>query len=199
MRSQQSKISGFTLLEVLVAISVFSMIAIVSYTTLDTYIDHRQRLSTHYGKLERLQRLFILLERDIQFIVNRKVRLASVILPAVMSGEGDVFLTVSVAEADINSASGTRLKRVQWRLEDREMIRASSDVLDHDGDIEASELVVSEEVDDIELSYLMYDPNRGVEIKSKLSQNEFPDGIEVNLTLESGEHYRRVFSIAKGG
>ncbi|MCP4007940.1 MAG: prepilin-type N-terminal cleavage/methylation domain-containing protein, partial [Proteobacteria bacterium] len=40
---------GFTLLEVLVAIGIFSVVAMVSYSTLDSYLDQRERLTVHYA------------------------------------------------------------------------------------------------------------------------------------------------------
>ena len=128
MRHNQRQ-SGFTLLEVLVAIAVFSVVAMVSYTTLDTYLDQRARLTQHYGKLERLQRLFILLERDIQYTLNRMVRDGGDWLPAMMSAEGDAFISMTVALPDMENPTGIALKRVQWRLEGRELYRAQWDVL----------------------------------------------------------------------
>lgn len=187
---------GFTLLEVLVSIAIFSMLAIISYTTLDTYIDQRERLTEHYGKLERLQRVFILLERDIQFMVNRKRRNGSDIEAAILSKNQDMLLTLTVTQPDFDNQTGASLKRVQWRLEDKEMVRASWQILDHDGQVEPSEFVVSDEVDKIELDYLYYDKSQGIDKTSSLKDDAFPDGIEINLWLESGEQYRRVFSIA---
>ena len=125
--------AGFTLLEVLVAIGVFSVVAMVSYTTLDTYLDQRERLTVHYGRLERLQRLFILLERDIQYAANRSVRIGGDIEPAVSGPEGKALLSMTVAQADVNSPTGVSLKRVEWRQEGTELIRAQWDVLDHPG------------------------------------------------------------------
>lgn len=190
--------TGFTLLEVLVAIAVFSMVALVSYGTLDTYLDHRERLTEHYGKLERLQRLFIMLERDIQFIINRKVRDGGDFLPAVMSADGDAFITMTVAVPDLNNATGVQLKRVQWRMDGEEMVRAQWDVLDQDGNVEPSEMVISDEIEEIELNYYFYDVRSGVSSDSSLDKDQFPDGIEVNIQLVSGESYRRVFALARG-
>lgn len=192
------KQAGFTLLEVLVSIAVFSMIAIISYSTLDTYIDHRERLGAHYGKLERLQRLFILLERDTQFIINRTVRDGGDNLAAVMSADGKAFITMTVAEADANSPTEVALKRVQWRLEGKEMIRAVWDVLDQNGNVEPSELLVSDEVEDVELNYFFYDGQGGMARKSNLSEDDYPNGIELTIKLISGEQYRRIYGVSGG-
>jgi len=189
---------GFTLLEVLVAIGVFSMVAMVSYTTLDTYLDQRERLTVHYGKLERLQRLFILLERDIQFVAGRKVRDGGDDLQAaILSKNNDALITMTVAQADLQSATGVSLKRVQWRLEGKELIRAQWDILDQRGNLEPAELLVNDEIEDIEFNYMLQSSNQSMDVKSRLDGDDFPNGIELIIKLSSGERYRRVFAIAQ--
>ena len=198
MKTRLPKQSGFTLLEVLVSIAVFSMVALVSYSTLDTYIDHRERLNTHYGKLDRLQRMFILLERDIQFAVNRRVRIGGDTEAAIKSSDGDELISLTVATADIENPTGVALKRAQWRLEGTEMIRAEWAVLDHTGNIEATELVISDEIEELELTYLFYDDQGGLDTKSSLDDDDYPQGVEVIIKLVSGEQYRRVFGVSGG-
>jgi general secretion pathway protein J len=193
------KLSGFTLLEVLVAIGIFSVVAIVSYTTLDSYLDQRERLTVHYAKFERLQRLFLLLERDIQFIVGRTVRDGGDIKPAIDSAQGDMLIGMTVAQPDVQSAAGVSLKRVEWRLEGNELIRYQWSTLDHNGNIKPAQLLVSDEIQNVELDYLFYTPNQGLDSKDKLEPDEFPGGVELNITLISGGLYRRVFAIAQGG
>lgn len=190
---------GFTLLEVLVSISVFSMVAIVSYTTLDTYMAQRERLSGFYGKLERVQRLFILMERDIQFMTRRKVRVGSDLQAALVSNDGDALMSMTVAEPDFRGVSGVVLKRVQWRLDGNELIRAEWTVLDQADQQESVERVISDEIEDIKINYLLYQPGQELETTADLRNGRYPDGVEVIISLAEGETYRRVFGTAIGG
>ena len=64
---------------------------------------------------------------------------------------------------------------------------------------EPSELLVSDEVDDVDLSYLSYDVRSGVSSDSSLDAEQMPDGVEITIALTSGETYRRVFAVAGGG
>ena len=194
----KAAVMGFTLLEMLVAIGIFSVVAMVSYTTLDTYLDQRERLTVHYGRLERLQRLFILLERDIQFAANRAVRIGGDLKPAIEGSDGDSLVRMTVAQADMNNPTGVALKRVQWRLEGKELIRAQWGILDHEDRLEPSEVLISDEVDDMELSFWFYTPERGVDTRTSLEAGEFPAGIEVAITLDGGVEVRRLFALAKG-
>ena len=191
--------SGFTLLEVLVAIGIFSVVAIISYTTLDTYIDQRERLTSHYARLERLQRLFILLERDIQFSVGREVRVGDELQPAMISKQDHILIALTIAQADVRNASGVSLKRVEWERNGNELIRSQWDVLDHTGTIQPTRLLVSDDLADIEFSYLIYSRNQGLETSDSLDSDQRPAGVELNVTLKSGGSYRRVFTVAQGG
>jgi general secretion pathway protein J len=191
--------SGFTLLEVLVAIGIFSVVAIISYSTLDTYLDQRERLTSHYGKLERLQRLFILLQRDIQFSVGRKVRNGGELQPAMLSAQGDALITMTVAQADVQSVAGVSFKRVEWQLDGHELVRSQWNVLDHTGNIEPARLLVSDEIANMEINYLMFTQNQGLDSSDSLSADQLPAGIELKVTLISGGSYRRVFAIARDG
>jgi general secretion pathway protein J len=191
--------SGFTLLEVLVAIGIFSVVAIISYSTLDTYLDQRERLTSHYGKLERLQRLFILLQRDIQFSVGRKVRNGGELQPAMLSAQGDALITMTVAQVDVQSVVGVSLKRVEWQLDNHELVRSQWNVLDHTGNIEPARLLVSDEIANMEINYLLYSQNQSLDISDSLGADQRPAGIELNVTLISGGSYRRVFAIARDG
>ena len=197
--SKRKRVLGFTLLEVLVSISVFSMVAIISYTTLDTYIEQRERLSGFYGKLERVQRLFIMMERDIQFMTRRKVRVRGDLQGALLSNDGDALMTMTVAEPDFRGVSGVVLKRVQWQLDGRELIRSEWTVLDQADQQDPVERVTSDEIEDIEINYLLYQPGQELESTAELRNGQYPDGVEVIITLAEGETYRRVFGTAIGG
>lgn len=194
----RNRSSGFTLLEVLVAIGVFSVVAMISYTALDTYLEQRERLTVHYAKLERLQRLFLMLERDLQSIARRPVREDGDLKPAVTSDADGALIAMTVAQPDLLSVTGFRLKRVAWRLDGEELIRSEWDNLDHNGTIEPRELLVDDGLSAIDFNYLIFSPGRGVESETGLDPDQFPSGIEVDVKLKTGEEYRRVIAISQG-
>ncbi len=191
---------GFTLIEILVAIAIFSVIAVISFSTLDTYIDHRERLVNHYGKLQKLQRLFILVERDLQFIVNRPVRSeGGGEEESVLVGEDGELIRITVSQPDTQAPTGVSLSRVAWRLDGDELIRVSWNVLDRTSATEPYETIIDNGIEEIELKFFFYDAAQGgVEEKAAESTNDLPDGVEMELTLEDGKTYRRVFEVAKG-
>ncbi len=65
---------GMTLLEVLIALSIFALIGVASYRVLFSVIDANERTSNHSVKLRQLQRVITLIDADIQHLIDRPVR-----------------------------------------------------------------------------------------------------------------------------
>lgn len=66
---------GFTLLEVLIAIAVFSLISLSSFTIFDSVLKGDQTSKNKSERHNELQRAFLLIERDITQIARRSARL----------------------------------------------------------------------------------------------------------------------------
>jgi general secretion pathway protein J len=69
------KSAGFTLLEVLIAIAIFSVISLSSFTLFDTVLNADEKSQTRSQRQNELQRAFILIERDFLQIARRSIRL----------------------------------------------------------------------------------------------------------------------------
>ncbi len=67
---------GFTLLEVLVAIGIFSIIGLSSYHVLELVISSGATTAIHSQTLSRLQRAMLLIGNDLEQVVDRPVRYA---------------------------------------------------------------------------------------------------------------------------
>lgn len=65
---------GFTLLEVLVAISIFALIGVASYRVLSSVMLTDERLAQRSEELRRANRAFWILQQDLEQIVARNVR-----------------------------------------------------------------------------------------------------------------------------
>jgi general secretion pathway protein J len=69
------KNKGFTLLEVLIAIAIFSMISLSSFTIFNTVLKSNESSKIHTERVNELQRGFLLIERDLLQIAKRSIRL----------------------------------------------------------------------------------------------------------------------------
>lgn len=66
---------GFTLLEVLIAIAIFSLISLSSFTIFDTVLSGDKKAKKRSERHNELQQAFIIIERDIIQIARRSIRI----------------------------------------------------------------------------------------------------------------------------
>ena len=59
------RIHGFTLVEMLVAMGIFAIIAVISYSGLSQFLQNRDVLKQRTNQLHRLQPTMVLLEQDL--------------------------------------------------------------------------------------------------------------------------------------
>jgi general secretion pathway protein J len=67
--------SGFTLLEVLIAIAIFSVVSLASFTIFDTVLRGDENSKIRSERQNELQRAFLLMERDFTQIAKRTMRI----------------------------------------------------------------------------------------------------------------------------
>ena len=65
---------GFTLLEVLIAVSITAMIGVASTQLLSNVIDSKQASEVRSEQLVSLQRFNMVVSRDIEQLINRSIR-----------------------------------------------------------------------------------------------------------------------------
>ncbi|TKB56221.1 type II secretion system minor pseudopilin GspJ [Ferrimonas aestuarii] len=70
----RTKASGFTLLEMLLAIAVFAMLAVATSAVLSNVLDISESSKQHHTRLKDMQRAMSIIQRDIEQMVMRPVR-----------------------------------------------------------------------------------------------------------------------------
>lgn len=71
------KQQGFTLLEVLIAIAIFAIVSLASFSIFDTIITSEEKSTERMSHMNEIQRAFMLMERDFLQISKRSLRLES--------------------------------------------------------------------------------------------------------------------------
>ena len=66
---------GFTLLEVIIAIAIFAVIGLTSFSIFDTVLQSDERSKSQSARMNELQKAFLIIERDINQISKRSMRL----------------------------------------------------------------------------------------------------------------------------
>ena len=65
---------GFTLLELLIALAIFGLLSVMSYSGLTSVLDQHARTDAAADRLGELQKIYLLMQRDFEQIVARPVR-----------------------------------------------------------------------------------------------------------------------------
>lgn len=115
------RMCGFTLLEVLIAVSITAMIGVGATQLLSNVIDSRRAIDIKADQLASLQRFNMVVSRDIEQIINRPIRDEyGEEKPALMLETGQYLLEFTRAgwrNSPLAEEPRSELQRVAYRLE----------------------------------------------------------------------------------
>ncbi|MDJ0927706.1 MAG: type II secretion system minor pseudopilin GspJ [Gammaproteobacteria bacterium] len=149
---------GFTLLELLVAMAIFAVVSALALGGLNAVGTQQELARQDMEELADLQRAVYLLTWDLGQVYPRPVRdeLGQDKERSLLTdGRQDFIVRVTRGgwRNPANFQRGT-LQRVQYRIEDRELIREYWPVLDHPLGMEPNGETLLEDVEDVLIEYL---------------------------------------------
>jgi general secretion pathway protein J len=205
--TMRNKYSGFTLIELMVAIAIFSFLATAMYTGIRQIVAEREILMQRTAELNQLQRAVRYLNSDFTQLHPRDVRgpLGRDRVAALSSDPSQDFTLQLTRDGWRNPAQAIRgsLQRVQYRLEDEVLIREYWPVMDHLLGAETRELELLKDVEKIEIAYL--DEQREWQTdwppadnsSTTPSTTSLPLAVRYKLTLKSFGEIERLVEIVR--
>lgn len=193
---------GFTLIEILVALAVFSVMSVMAYGGLHALITARDRTEQAATRLSELQLALLLMQQDMEHMAPRSIRDEyGEPEPALAPGDGADYVLTFTRGGNNRPRRPFRsgLQRVAYQLEDGELQRLIWPVLDRGGDGGAQKMVLLRGVTDLAFSFLggeWWDawPPPG----SKGMADALPRAVEVVMTIEEWGTVRRLFTTPTG-
>ena len=193
-----SREAGFTLVEVLLALAIFGVIAVLAYRATAALTEGEARLSAESRRWRTLEALFTRFEADIRQAVPRGSRVGSRIEPAWLAlpadGAGNAALVFTRAGAEFADDPGLAGQRIGYRLRGHAVEIAYWPRVDNAAEVLPAVYTLAEGVSGFRVAYL---GRNGAWRDSWPVQGEsaLPRAVRVDLTMDSGEAIERWFAL----
>lgn len=198
---------GFTLLELLVALAVFAIMATAAYSGLRNVLFTRAAVEEQNRRLAAVQLTVFRLEQDIQQAVPRGVRDEyGDSQPALRGGDllDDALILTRAGWDNPLGQSRATLQRVAYRLREGRLWRLHWDVLDRGGPVAPRETMLIDQVQEFRARFLDQEgewrndwppPADVVADGNPPNSNLLPYAVEITLMLEDWGAITRLFPL----
>ena len=198
---------GFTLLELIVALAIFAMMAAMAYGGLQSVLDTRQRTDEQAQRLNALLTTMTFLERDLEQAASRSIRDEFGDTQPPMMGDSNSASTrlelTRFGWSNPLKRERSTLQRVGYRLENGVLVRESWYALDRPPE---SKPVRADLLDHVSALRFRFMDKTGTWQESwppTTNQGSLatflPRAVEVTLTLDDWGEIRRLFPLTAGG
>ncbi|NQY48583.1 MAG: type II secretion system minor pseudopilin GspJ [Colwellia sp.] len=191
---------GFTLLEVLIAIAIFSVVSLASFTIFDTVLRGDENSKIRSDRQNELQRAFLLMDRDFTQIAKRSMRVnGEAPSNSFLQTSDDSFLADEQAIAFVRNGwtnpglllPRSDMQRVAYRVVDETLQRLHYNFVDA---VVGQEPKIRPLISQVtNLTFEFYD---GSKWQDKWSGSTLPQAIAIEIETEDYGFIRRQFLVA---
>lgn len=194
---------GFTLLELVIAVAIFSLVSVMAYSGLYSAQMTSQRVEEAGDRLSALQVAFSLMGRDLQQSVNRPVRDAfGEMQLAFMGARSGVGAMLEFTRTGLRNPAGfarSSLQRVAYGVEEDELLRLTWPSLDRGYGAEPVRTPILTGVKQVELRFMDIDRNwidQWPPITAQTStESLLPIAVEITVETEDLGKLVRLFRV----
>lgn len=197
--------SGFTLIEVLVALAVFGVLSVLAYMSLAQTLANADMLTDRMDRLQSIQRTVSFLSSELLQTAPRPVRveLAQAPVPALQSSFASDF-ALQITHGGWPNVAGTprsTMQRTAYRVEDGELVRYHWNVLDRTVNNVPIGTIMLEDVDSLTFRFLQNDGEWTDQWPPLVAQGApplrvLPRAVEILLVLPDEGEVSRVVEVS---
>lgn len=195
-----TKRSGFTLVELLVAIAIFAVLSALGWKVFDYLIKIKERNTQHVQRLGQLQEAYQQVLRDTVQIVPVTANVAGQVQPAVMLQNGQLtFSKTGVTDPLMQGIPPEERVEYIYKADEKKLYRYKYKNLNQTGNVQPETSVLLDSVDQFQI--MLLNPNEMAQWPEvTLSENDvtqakiLPRGLKINLTVNEVS-YEWVFSL----
>ncbi|NQX90382.1 MAG: type II secretion system minor pseudopilin GspJ [Halioglobus sp.] len=152
-----NRATGFTLIEVLIALAITALVSVIAYTSLSSVLAGVDGLRDTMQRTDEVNRAFMILSRDLRQFVDRPVRDEFGEVEAAFSGGELARFYLSFTRSGWHNSRDyprSHLQRVNYRLQDEGLWRDSYPVLDRAANTEPDTVLLLDGVEELRLGFL---------------------------------------------
>jgi len=195
-----SRQGGFTLLEILISVSIFALVSTATFSMLQQTIKASDIFDDKAAYLVELQRAKRLLQQDLTQVVPRSIRDEfGEVLPAVMSEDVNWGVAIELTRAGRSNPlekDRSNLLRLRYFFDGEKLIRRTWKRLDRAPEAEYLDQVVIDNVKTWQVRFFN-DNNWLDSFPTDIDESvtNLPSAIEVTLSLTDDREFRWLFSV----
>jgi len=197
--------AGFTLLELLVSLAIFALLATMAYSALNTVLNARKEVEQRAARLTELQTAFMVMQRDIEEAVARPVRDDLGDVQAALKGGGAGTGVLTLTRTGWRNPLGVArsdLQRVDYVFNKQQLLRESWNTLDRGPGNEPYVEVLIDGVSAVDMRFMSQDRQWAGYWPPDASNNAenqdavlMPRAIEVSVDVNGWGRIVRLFRV----
>ena len=190
---------GFTLIEIIVALSVFAILGSIAFTGLNTVLNAQYALAEKNQHIVELQLSFKYMERDLKQALARTIRDQYGDFQPMFSSDGDQIMAFTYSGVR-NPAQQARsaMQRVAYQFESDQLVRHNWNQLDGATEVNARELVLINDLEYLEWQFLNHDNdwiNQWPPINLEPTAASLPRAVMLTVNSPSLGDIARIFTL----
>lgn len=185
--------SGFTLIEVLIALAILALVATLGYRAVAALTESEARLAAEAARWRSLDGLFARLESDMRAALPREVRSGAAAEPAWLGttdAAGNAELRFSRAGPEFAVEPGSGGQRIGYRLRDGAVHVLYWPRLDQPASVSPEAYPLADRIAGLRMAYLDA-AGRWLDRWPSLGEAAVPRAARVTVTLDGGEVIER--------
>jgi len=195
----QFRQNGFTLIEMVIAVAIFAVIASIVFPGLLQFLEMRERIEEKHKELISLQKTFLFMGNDLRYAANRLSKDEYGELgKTTLSLNDDSIMEFVALYPDIHLDGLSVPRRLRWEIEDQQLRRVQYPVMDPDSDTRVIAQNLLSGVEDYEIEVSFVEDGRDNTDDKWEEQSRLPDLVKFSIQMVDGTEYHRSFTMMGG-
>jgi len=187
-------VKGFTLFEVLIALVIFSILAVITTSALKNIFDARDRTIAHNERLAQIQIAMALIRQDFSQALQRGVTINYINAQAL---EGDTQTVTFTRGGNVNPLAQEQrstLSRIRYQFDGKQLIRHNTAQLDSPSQPQDHGAVILNNVKNTRFTYF----DNKLSSLNAWTIKALPRAVRIDIELEKHGNISQLFLLPEG-